>query len=80
MLAPLRRCVDGWPCMVGDLGGRRMRTGSKIKIRARHDMRNHESYNFYYSTFCVISTVRHTSVGQKSGSRPPPPPRKAYSP
>ena len=31
MLAPLRRCVDEWPCMVGDLRGRRMRTGSKIK-------------------------------------------------
>ena len=31
MLAPLRRCVDGWPCMVGDLRGRKMRTGSKIK-------------------------------------------------
>ena len=31
MLAPLRRCVDGWPCMVGDLRGRKMRTGSKIE-------------------------------------------------
>ena len=31
MLAPLRRCVDGWPCMVDDLRGRRMRTGSKIE-------------------------------------------------
>ena len=31
MLAPLRRCVDGWPCMIGDLRGRRMRTGSKIE-------------------------------------------------
>ena len=30
MLAPLRRCVDGWPCMVSDLRGRKMRTGSKI--------------------------------------------------
>ena len=31
MLAPLRRCVDGWPCMVSDLRGRKMRTGSKIE-------------------------------------------------
>ena len=31
MLAPLRRCVDGWPCMVGDLRGRKMQTGSKIE-------------------------------------------------
>ena len=31
MLAPLRRCVDGWPCMVGDLRGRKMRTGWKIE-------------------------------------------------
>ena len=31
MLAPLRRCVDGWPCMVGDLRGRKMRTGSKLE-------------------------------------------------
>ena len=31
MLAPLRRCVDGWPCMVGDLQGRRMQTASKIE-------------------------------------------------
>ena len=31
MLAPLRRCVDGWPRMVGDLRGRKMRTGSNIK-------------------------------------------------
>ena len=31
MLAPLRRCVDGWPCMVGDLRGRKMRTGSNFK-------------------------------------------------
>ena len=28
-------------------------------------MENHESYNFYYSTFCVISTVRRTSVGPR---------------
>ena len=26
-----RRCVDGWPCMVGDLRGRKMRTGSNFK-------------------------------------------------
>ena len=31
MLTPLRRRIDGWPCMVGDLRGRRMRTGSKIE-------------------------------------------------
>ena len=31
MLAPLRRCVDGWPCMVGDLRGRKMRTGSNFE-------------------------------------------------
>ena len=49
MLAPLRRCADGWPCMVGDLQGHRMRTGSKI--RARLSTENHESYyNFYYSS------------------------------
>ena len=45
MLAPLRRCVDGWPCMVGDLRGRKMRTGVENQ--------KSESYNFYYSTFCV---------------------------
>ena len=33
----------------------------KSKIRARLSTENHESYNFYDSTFCVISTVRRTS-------------------
>ena len=37
-------------------------SGRKSKIRARLSTENHESYNFYYSTFCVISTVRRTSV------------------
>ena len=48
--------------------------GRKSKIRARQSVENHESYTFYHSTFCLISTVRRTSAAQKSGSHPPPPP------
>ena len=46
----------------------------KSKIRARQTLENDESYNFCYSTFCVISTVRRTSAAQKSGSHSPTPP------
>ena len=41
----------------------------------QRSMENHESYNFYYSTFCVISTVRRTSGGQKTTSSHPAGPR-----
>ena len=54
--------------------------GRKSKIRARPPVENHENYNFYYSTFCVMSTVRRTSglcrgaQKKKLGSHDPPPP------
>ena len=50
--------------------------GRKSKIRARQCIENHESYNFNYSTFCVMSTVRRTSGPPKSYSYVPTPPRK----
>ena len=49
--------------------------GRISKVRARCYLENHESYNFCYSIFCLISTVRRTSGRQKSGSRPRPRPR-----
>ena len=54
-------CVDGWPCMVSVTEDAKCERGRISKIRARHYLENHESYNFYYSTFCVMSTVRRTS-------------------
>ena len=44
------------------------------KIRARHEMRNEESYNYISGCNSVMSMVRRTSVGPKSGSRQPPRP------
>ena len=45
------------------------------KIRARHEMRNEESYNYISGCYSVMSMVRPASVPQKSRSRQPPRPR-----
>ena len=45
------------------------------KIRARHDMRNEESYKYISGCYSLMSMVRRTSGPQKSGSRHPPGPR-----
>ena len=49
------------------------------KIRARHQMRNEESYNYISGCNSVMSMVRRTSGPQKTISHPPPRPRMAQS-
>ena len=81
MLAPLRptallrRCVDGWPCVIGDFRGRRMRKGSKIQ----QYLENHENCNFYYRaldrttsrlcTICIVAPRAHTKSDSLSSRR-----------
>ena len=60
--------------MVGDLRGRRMRTGSKIENPSTSlPGENHESYNFFilFNVLCNMSTVRRTSGRQKPTSSQP---------
>ena len=39
MLAPLRRCVDGWPCMVGDSEDAECERGASKTENPQHDSR-----------------------------------------
>ena len=41
------------------------------KIRARHDMRNEESYKYISGCYSLMSMVRPASVPQKTISHPP---------
>ena len=72
MLALLRRCVDGWPCMIGDLQGRKMRTGSKIKNPSTsYDGESRELQLLLFNFLCV-------RVKQKTTSAQPAGPRNEY--
>ena len=60
MLAPLRRCVDGWPCMVGDLRGRKMRTGSKIENPSTSvDGESRELQLLLFNFFCYLNRAAY---------------------
>ena len=48
------------------------------KIRARHDMRNEESYKYISGCYSLMSMVRPASGPQKTISYPPPRPRSLY--
>ena len=63
MLAPLRRCVDGWPCMIGDLRGRRMRTGSKIENPSTTVDGESREKQLYLLNFSSNVQVVHQKVG-----------------
>ena len=75
MLAPLRRCVDGWPCMVGDLRGRKMRTGSKIENPSTSSCE--ESRELPFLLFNFLSNLNRAAYkwcAKKWVTSPGPPP------
>ena len=75
MLAPLRRCVDGWPCMVGDLRGRKMRTGSKIEnpSTTRH-AQSRELQLLLFNFLCTLNRAAYKWSAEKWVTPPGPPP------
>ena len=71
MLAPLRRCVDGWPCMVGDLRGRNMRTGSKIEnlSTTRHG-ESRELQLLLFNFLCNLNRAAYKWSAENVGRTP----------
>ena len=55
-----RRCVDGWPCMVGDLRGRKMRTGSKIEnLSTTPYGESRELHFFLFNFLCNVNRAAY---------------------
>ena len=80
MLAPLRRCVDGWPCMVGDLRGRKMRTGSKIENPSTSLPReSRELQLLLFNFLCNLNRAAYKCSAEKWVTSPAPAPYRPGS-
>ena len=75
MLSPLRWGADGWPCMVGDLRGRKMRTGSIFKnpSTSRH-AQSREKQLYLLNFLSNVNRAPYKWSAEKWVTLPGPPP------